>query len=69
MNTPYTVKTQAEVAKALGITQHEVSMAERKALRKLWYQLKEVARAAGFRIQPPVALAKQPHLGRKKRSK
>jgi transcriptional regulator with XRE-family HTH domain len=68
--TPHTIRTQKEVAEIMGITQGEVSSLERKALRKLFYALKEHAQEAGFDTsKPPVAVAKQPQSGRKKERK
>jgi hypothetical protein len=67
-STPYAVRTQAEVGRMLGLTQVEVSEIERKALRKLWFALKEVAEEAGYDVsKPPVAPKHQAHLGRQKK--
>lgn len=68
--TPHAIRTQQEVAEILGLTQHEVSQAERSAFRKLHKALKQEAEDAGFDVsKPPVAIRGQPQTGRKKERK
>lgn len=47
------VRTQDEVAKILGLTQDEVSKAERAAFRKIFKAMKSEAKAHGYPCVPP----------------
>lgn len=48
----YAVMTQKQVGEKLGLTQIEVSMAERSALRKIYYALFDAAWDEGYQCPP-----------------
>lgn len=60
----YAIRTQKEVGEILGLTQVEVSMLERSAMRKIYYVLFDAAWDEGYQC-PPFKSRRRIHKWRK----